>query len=134
MTGSQSIFAGIDLGSSRAKVAIINAKRHLIGYAIKKSGLDYNSSAKSCLGQALKMAGASKAEITEIVSSGYGRRNVSFAQNTKTEISCHAKGCYYYFPEEMTIIDIGSQDNKIIKLDKIYNYCWIYFTSTCCCC
>ncbi|MGD9099837.1 MAG: acyl-CoA dehydratase activase [Anaerolineae bacterium] len=41
----------------------------------------------------------------------------SFAHNTKTEISCHGRGCYHYFPEAITVVDIGGQDNKIIKLD-----------------
>jgi predicted CoA-substrate-specific enzyme activase len=42
--------------------------------------------------------------------------NVLFRQGTRTEIGCHAKACYFYFPLAMTIIDIGGQDNKIIKL------------------
>ena len=51
------------------------------------------------------------------MSTGYGRKNVSFSDESKTEIGCHAKGCYLYFPKAITIIDIGGQDNKIIKLD-----------------
>ncbi|MGD2187219.1 MAG: acyl-CoA dehydratase activase, partial [Desulfobacterales bacterium] len=51
------------------------------------------------------------------IATGYGRKNVSFAEDAKTEIGCHAKGCFYYFPFATTIIDIGGQDNKIIKLD-----------------
>ncbi|MGD9010914.1 MAG: acyl-CoA dehydratase activase, partial [Desulfobacterales bacterium] len=64
-----------------------------------------------------KMAGTQKSDIKHTVSTGYGRKNVSFAQDTKTEIGCHAKGCFLYFPFATTIIDIGGQDNKIIKLD-----------------
>jgi predicted CoA-substrate-specific enzyme activase len=63
------------------------------------------------------MAGTQKSDIKHTVSTGYGRKNVSFAQDTKTEIGCHAKGCFLYFPFATTIIDIGGQDNKIIKLD-----------------
>ncbi|MCP4752936.1 MAG: ATPase, partial [Proteobacteria bacterium] len=65
----------------------------------------------------LEMAGAGESDIINAVSTGYGRNNVAVARDTKTEIGCHAKGCHYYFPEAITIIDIGGQDNKVIKLD-----------------
>ena len=63
------------------------------------------------------MAGAKFEAVEKSVSTGYGRKNVSFARDTKTEIGCHAKGCFLYFPFATTVIDIGGQDNKIIKLD-----------------
>jgi len=63
------------------------------------------------------MAKGSIDDIGRAVATGYGRKNVDAARDSKTEISCHAKGCFHYFPMEITIIDIGGQDNKIIKLD-----------------
>jgi predicted CoA-substrate-specific enzyme activase len=51
------------------------------------------------------------------VSTGYGRRRVHFAGVGRTEISCHGRGCLHYFPGPITVVDIGGQDNKIIKLD-----------------
>ncbi|MGD9003762.1 MAG: acyl-CoA dehydratase activase, partial [Desulfobacterales bacterium] len=78
---------------------------------------DFAATADTCLALALKMAGTQKSDIKHTVSTGYGRKNVSFARDTKTEIGCHAKGCFLYFPFATTIIDIGGQDNKIIKLD-----------------
>jgi predicted CoA-substrate-specific enzyme activase len=63
------------------------------------------------------MARARQSEIINAVSTGYGRKNVPFSLETKTEIACHGRGCYHYFPMAATIIDIGGQDNKIIKLD-----------------
>ena len=50
------------------------------------------------------------------VATGYGRKNVHFPCLTKTEISCHARGAFHYFPEAITVVDIGGQDSKIIKL------------------
>jgi predicted CoA-substrate-specific enzyme activase len=64
------------------------------------------------------MTDISRNDISRCISTGYGRKNVSFSDDTKTEIGCHAKGCYHYFPMAITIIDIGGQDNKIIKLDE----------------
>jgi len=57
------------------------------------------------------------AHIVHVVSTGYGRNNVTYAASNRTEIGCHAKGSYLYFPRAITIVDIGGQDNKIIKLD-----------------
>jgi predicted CoA-substrate-specific enzyme activase len=65
------------------------------------------------------MAGKSREDIAHAVSTGYGRANVSFiTEESKTEIGCIAKGCHHYFPEAITVIDIGGQDNKIIKVDR----------------
>jgi predicted CoA-substrate-specific enzyme activase len=96
---------------------VLDANKTLIGHAVKKSGTDFGATADTCLSIALDMAGAGKQKRFAAISTGYGRRNVTYAQETKTEIGCHAKGCYYYFPFSTTVIDIGAQDNKVIKLD-----------------
>ena len=114
---SKPAYGGVDVGASRTKVAILDTAKNLIGHAVKKSGTDFAATADDCLTSALKMAGTKMSGIEKTVATGYGRRNVSFARDTKTEIGCHAKGCFYYFPFATTIIDIGGQDNKIIKLD-----------------
>lgn len=74
-------------------------------------------SATLSLEEAMKRAGVSRDEIEFIIATGYGRKNISFAHDTKTEIACHSRGCYHYFPEAVTVVDIGGQDSKIIKLD-----------------
>ena len=118
MLKSQLVFAGVDVGASRTKVALLDVHQKLVGRAVIKSGTDFAQSAEICLKSALKMAKAARDDIVKTVSTGYGRKNVPFAGDTKTEISCHARGCYHYFPMETTIIDIGGQDNKIIKIDE----------------
>ena len=112
------IYVGADVGSSRTKVAVLDSDKNLIGYAIKKSGIDFTATAQDCLEISLSMAGAGRNDIAGAVSTGYGRKNVTYSVETKTEIGCHASGCFLYFPQEITVIDIGGQDNKIIKLDK----------------
>ncbi len=111
------LFAGIDVGASRTKVALIDSNKRLTGYAVEKSGVDFSKTAERCLKISLNMADAEKERIKYAVSSGYGRKNVPYSNETKTEIACHAKGCFHFFPEAITIVDIGGQDNKIIKLD-----------------
>ena len=112
------IYVGADVGSSRTKVAVLDSGKNLIGYAIKKSGIDFTATAQNCLEISLSMASSGRNDIAGAISTGYGRKNVTYAGETKTEIGCHASGCYLYFPQEITVIDIGGQDNKIIKLDK----------------
>ncbi len=112
------LFVGLDMGASRTKVAVIDPLGELIGHAVRKSGVDFGVTASACLDDSLAMAGATRDDIVRAVSTGYGRANVAFVtKESKTEIGCLAKGCHHYFPEAITIIDIGGQDNKIVKLD-----------------
>ncbi len=117
MSSSKPIYVGVDVGASRTKVAILDAQKHLLGYAVQKSGTDFSATADRCLNESLAMAKTSKDDIQRVISTGYGRKNVTYSHDTKTEIGCHAKGCYLYYPTAITIIDIGGQDNKVIKLD-----------------
>ena len=112
-----SIYAGVDVGASHTKVALIDLDGELVGHAVKKSGVDFSATADTCLSIATTMAGCRPDQISRSISTGYGRHNVAYATGNRTEIGCHAMGCYFYFPEAITVIDIGGQDNKIIKLD-----------------
>jgi predicted CoA-substrate-specific enzyme activase len=118
MTHANSLYVGVDVGASRTKVAVLDSEKKLIGHDVRKSGIDFKVTADTCLANSLKMAKATFEDVAYVVSTGYGRKNVSFRNDTRTEIGCHAKGCYFYYPFAITIIDIGGQDNKIIKLDE----------------
>jgi (R)-2-hydroxyacyl-CoA dehydratese activating ATPase len=114
---NNSIFVGVDVGASRTKVALLNSNKQLIGHSIRKSGTDFTQTADMCLASALEISGLSSDAIKRTISTGYGRKNVSFSNGAKTEIGCHAKAAYHYFPYAITVLDIGGQDNKVIKLD-----------------
>lgn len=114
---TEPVYVGVDVGASRTKVAILDGSKRLIGHAVQKSGTDFGATAAQCLERSLAMAGRNESAIANAFSTGYGRSNVTFARDTRTEIGCHAAGCYHYFPRAITIIDIGGQDNKVIKLD-----------------
>lgn len=117
-TNSKAVFVGTDVGASRTKVVVLDSEKKIIGHCIKVSGTDFTFTADSCLEVSLKMANVEAKNIVKSIATGYGRKNVSSAHDTITEIGCHAKGCFHYFPMAVTIIDIGGQDNKIIKLDE----------------
>jgi predicted CoA-substrate-specific enzyme activase len=115
----QNIYAGVDVGASHTKVVLLDTEKKIIGHFAARSGTDFSQTAESGLMEALKMARTDRDCIVNAMSTGYGRNNVAFSKGTKTEISCHGKGCFYYFPRAITIIDIGGQDNKVIKLDEL---------------
>ena len=111
-----SYFAGIDVGSTMTKAVILN--KGVIASIIGPTGPEQRRLANKVMEEALSRAALSFEAITYIVSTGYGRINVPFADKQFTEISCHAKGIVNLFPNAKTIIDIGGQDIKAIKIDS----------------
>ncbi len=114
----QNYFAGIDVGAVTTKCVIIDDRKAILGFFVRNSGTDFKESAEECCRKALETAKISVENIKCAVGTGYGKDSIPFANDTKTEISCHAKGCYFYFPQEITVVDIGGQDTKVIKLDE----------------
>ena len=110
-----SYFAGIDVGSTMTKALILN--EGIIASIIGPTGPEQRRLANKVMEEALKRADLSFQAITYIVSTGYGRINVPFADKQFTEITCHAKGIVRLFPKAKTIIDIGGQDIKAMKID-----------------
>jgi predicted CoA-substrate-specific enzyme activase len=109
-------FAGVDIGSTMTKVVIMN--RAVLDSVIGPTGPEHRKLANRVMEQALAKAKLSFADITYVVATGYGRINVPFADKQITEISCHARGVSYLLPRVRTVIDIGGQDSKAIKLKE----------------
>jgi predicted CoA-substrate-specific enzyme activase len=109
-------FAGIDIGSTMTKVVIMN--EGIISSVIGPTGPEQRRLANKVMEEALNKAELAFASINYIVATGYGRINVPFADKQVTEITCHAKGVASLFPEAKTVIDIGGQDSKGIKIDN----------------
>ena len=110
-------YCGVDIGASTAKLVIVDHDRRVLGRALRASGIDYSATAEECLNEALEQAGIDRRQIAYSLSTGYGRNNVAWADATMTEIACHGRGAHFHFPELITVIDIGAQDNKVINLD-----------------
>jgi predicted CoA-substrate-specific enzyme activase len=109
------IYAGIDVGSCTTKAVVIDQKDNVVGSHVRRSGVDYQGAATEALDIAL---GGKGRDGMPIISTGYGRHSVNFATEAKTEIACHAKGGFHYVKRALTVVDIGGQDNKVIKLDS----------------
>ncbi len=111
------IFAGIDAGSRAIKVQLIDEKRNILASGIRDQGIEQAVLAADLLEKTAKRTGIERADITAVVATGYGRDALEFARTAITEITCHARGVFHHAPEARTIIDIGGQDSKLIRLD-----------------
>ena len=107
-------FAGIDSGSTTTNIAVLDASGNLVDSAVVRTGAKAQKGAQKAL-DALQHVNPE--EISLIFATGYGRMNISFADDDITEITCHARGARSLQPGIHTIIDIGGQDNKAIRLD-----------------
>ena len=109
---------GIDSGSTSTNAVIMNEKREMLAFDVVRTGAKSGDSANRILQEVLDKAGLKKEELDLIVSTGYGRVSIPFADENITEISCHGKGAHYFNPAVRTILDIGGQDSKAIQLNE----------------
>jgi bzd-type benzoyl-CoA reductase Q subunit len=111
------ITAGVDVGSVGSKAAVmVNGQAY--SWGITRTGSNSPESAKKALDFALKDTGLKTNDLKYIVGTGYGRVNVPMANKAITEIACHAKGANYIWgPSVRTVLDVGGQDIKAIKID-----------------
>ncbi len=109
-------FAGVDIGSTMSKVAIIDDEQNLRAAVVGPTGAEHRRKANQVMIEALGQAGIPLETVGYIVATGYGRLNVPFADQQVTEITCHARGVMTLFPEAQSIIDIGGQDSKALRV------------------
>jgi len=113
------VFAGIDAGSTTTKVALTDGRERLAS-GIAPTGANSRRSAEALLARALEHAGRARSDIRCLVSTGYGRRLIGFADSTVSEITADAWGAAILSNGSAairTVIDIGGQDSKVIRLD-----------------
>src|SRR3989304_10101679 len=115
---------GIDAGSVSTEAVILSrdnkdpdVKGRIAAYVIVPTGASSKDAALKAFEEACLKASVSKEDVSSIVATGYGRINIPFANKNITEISCHARGAISSFPDLKTVIDIGGQDSKVIKLE-----------------
>ena len=113
----QRVTAGIDIGALTTDVVILSGER-MLSYAIVPTLADAEKAAVSAYECALERAGLSEREIAGVVATGYGRASIDFASKAVTEITCHALGARRLFANARSVIDIGGQDSKVIRLSE----------------
>jgi predicted CoA-substrate-specific enzyme activase len=108
---------GIDAGSRAIKIVVIDARDlHVVGSCVADQGVQQDQLARTLYDGLLADHGISPDRITRRIATGYGRNIISFADKTITEITCHAVGVHHVCPQARTVIDIGGQDSKTIRL------------------
>jgi len=110
------IVAGIDIGSITAETVILQ-NNLILSSSIVPTGANSRLAAERSLAVALEAAKLTQKDLFRIVTTGYGRSSFPLAYKMITEITCHARGAFYICPETRTVIDIGGQDSKVIRLD-----------------
>ncbi len=111
-------YMGVDVGSLSTDAVLIDENDSILGSAITMTGANSTRAAETAMAQAVKAANVPMDRIDCIIGTGYGRAAVPSAKKTVTEISCHAMGACHLFPPCQTIIDIGGQDSKVIRVGK----------------
>jgi len=111
--------AGVDAGSRTIKVVLMDAANNrVVSSGICGQGVRQTAIARELFNKALFEAGIKRKDVRKIVATGYGRDALNWADTTVTEITCQAYGVKHQAPGVRTVIDIGGQDSKLIRLDK----------------
>lgn len=124
MTPNTLIVAGVDIGAATAKAVILKGT-DILASAVMPTGYSASRASEAIISATLEKAGISRDTLSYVISTGYGRRAVAYASKILTEIICHAAGVISVVPQARTVIDIGGQDSKVIRIDcqgKVGNF------------
>lgn len=117
---------GVDVGSTQTKAVIIDEQRNVVARCLVDTGANVIEAAQSAFSAALEGSGIERSQVKFVIGTGYGRYKVSFGDKQVTEISCHGRGAAYMFPGTGTVIDMGGQDSKAIRVKpdgEIIDFC-----------
>ena len=118
--------AGVDVGSTQTKAVIINEQREIVARSLIDTGANVVLAAENAYAEALKRINLDEREVEYVVGTGYGRYEVTFGDTQITEISCHGRGAVHMFPGTRTVVDMGGQDTKAIRVSptgEILDFC-----------
>ena len=108
--------AGIDVGSTQTKAVLVDDARSIVARSLIDTGANVKRAGQAALDRLLSDSGIARGEIGFVVGTGYGRYKIEAGDTQVTEISCHARGAQFMFPATRTVIDMGGQDTKAIKV------------------
>lgn len=112
------VTAGVDVGSLSVETVLYEEGKGIVSYAVGLVEGDSREASHRCFSAALTSSRIQKGDIGYVVATGAGREIVDFADTHVTEITCIARGVHFLFPDCRTIIDIGGQDTKVIRIDQ----------------
>lgn len=118
--------AGVDVGSTQTKAVLIDEAKSIVGRALIDTGANVVIAAEQAFAKALQAANVEEEEVEYVIGTGYGRYRVTFGNAQVTEISCHGRGAVHMFPATRTVLDMGGQDTKAIRVKasgEIVDFC-----------
>jgi len=118
--------AGVDVGSTQTKAVLLNEKREIVARSLIDTGSNVIAAAENAFLEALHNGQIDEEEVSYVVGTGYGRYRVTFGNTQVTEISCHGRGAVHIFPQTRTVLDMGGQDTKAIRVGptgEIVDFC-----------
>jgi predicted CoA-substrate-specific enzyme activase len=107
---------GVDVGSTQTKAVLLDENRRVLARSLVDTGAYLVRAAERAYERVLAEAGVERSDVGYVIGTGYGRFKVAFGDDQVTEIGCHAKGAWALYPNTRTVIDIGGQDTKAIKV------------------
>jgi predicted CoA-substrate-specific enzyme activase len=113
--------AGVDVGSTQTKAVVLAEDGTIAGRALIDTGANVVVAAERAYRQALVAADVEERQVGFVIGTGYGRYRVTFGNAQVTEISCHARGAVHLFPETRSVVDMGGQDTKAIRVGPTGN-------------
>lgn len=116
MVTNDKLYAGVDVGSLATKCVLV-ADGVAVARSVVPTGVSGPLAAETAFQQVLAATAVTEDKVAGVVGTGYGRARVPFAGRTATEIMCHARGAYQMAGGDITVIDVGGQDVKAIRLD-----------------
>jgi predicted CoA-substrate-specific enzyme activase len=114
------------MGYAQTKAVILDEQQQIVGRALVETGANVVQAAEAAFQAALADAGLGEERIDLVAGTGYGRYRVTFGNFQVTEISCHARGAVHLFPRTRTVVDMGGQDTKAIRVGpagEILDFC-----------
>lgn len=108
--------AGVDVGSTQTKAAIVDEAGRIVARSLTDTGANVVQAAENAFAMALDDGKLREEEVEYVIGTGYGRYRVTFGNDQVTEISCHARGAVHLFPKTQTVVDMGGQDTKAIRV------------------
>lgn len=109
--------AGIDIGSTYSKAIVIDERGKVVGRAVRRTGFKLAQASEAVFDELVADAGLTREQVSYVASTGYGRHTVPFRNTQLTELTAHAHAAVHLFPDTRTILDIGGQDIKAIRVD-----------------
>jgi predicted CoA-substrate-specific enzyme activase len=110
------LFAGIDVGSSFTKGVLLDPAGAVVAHAVRRTGVSFEAVSRAVFDAMTALPGVGEARVARTVATGYGRHNVAFADAAVTEITCQAVAVHALVDGAATIVDVGGQDTKVIRV------------------